>query len=138
MVKQGIELQMWIPGLNSLVATAQNMDIHGYQKSNDFWSDIRRNSVLRSKLPAYLGVKPSFSMLSQKARRAPKAMLRKKSSKTSYWSFSFLIVPGSLPCTGILAREGKRDSINKHGKATSTALPAPANVQIKLILDLTA
>lgn len=77
-------------------------------------------------------------MLSQKARKVSKAILRKKSFKTSFWSFSFLIITGSLPCTGIQAREEEQDSINKHDKVTGSALPASAHVQIKLILDLTA
>lgn len=135
---QRIELQMWVPGLNSLVATAWHTGIHGSQKSNDFQLEIGGNSFLGSKLPTYLGVRSSFSMLSQKASRVSKAILRKKSFKTSFWSFSFFIIPVSLPCTGILAREEEWDSISKHDKATGTALPVPANVQIKLILDLTA
>ena len=77
-------------------------------------------------------------MLSQENRTVSKSILRKKSYKTSFWSFSFLIIPGSLPCTDILAREEEQDSIDKHDRVTGTALPAPANVEIKLILDLIA
>lgn len=97
MVRQYIELQMWVPGLNSLVATAWCIGTHRSQKSNDFQWDIEGNSFLRSKLPTYLGVRPSFSMLSQKAERVSKTILRKKSFKTSFCSFSFLIIPWFSP-----------------------------------------